>query len=62
MTTSVNRRLFGWSHTIDFEFILGLDALLGSLSFLVPPDLTGMLCCPFRKLDISSTITFSGDG
>jgi hypothetical protein len=49
-----------WSHTFDFEITRGLEALLNSLSFLAPRHRAGMLCCPFRKLEISSTITFGG--
>jgi hypothetical protein len=48
-----------WSHTNGLEIILGLEALLDSLSFLVPRHRTEMFCGPFRELDISSTITFS---
>ena len=32
---------------LDFEIIRGLEALLGSLSFLVPPGSDWDVCCPF---------------
>ena len=50
---------FHWEPYYDFEIILGLEALLSSLSFLAPEIGLGMLCRPFRKSEISSTITFS---
>jgi hypothetical protein len=34
---------------LDFEIIRGLEALLGSLSFLAPPGSDWAVNCPFRK-------------
>jgi hypothetical protein len=43
-----------------FRGFLGVRGCAPGFPFFVSPrDRTGMFSCPFRKLDISSTITFS---